>query len=264
MLALGGKRSEAAMLKIKRSVAKQASPMTARLKAKIMQSSAKGAVAKLKSKITTQVNAEVKKHNVLKNIERDLTLKEKKRLAPQVKARIEKELTAKEKPKGQGELLTKTTKAVNAQKDKIMLTLKKALIAKAKADQTPAMQAKLDKEIPKAMKAAKFLADIRGQQEKLKETLKKKMYRELQAPLEQASKMKYKRMAKEKKTKIVENVTKKKDLEMRKVMTEALKTSRLKKDVEKVLLQRMNQDLKKKVAKITKEEVQRNLRIKLK
>merc|ERR1712072_1114223 len=220
--------------------------------------------AKLKSKITTQVNAEVKKHNVLKNIERDLTLKEKKRLAPQVKARIEKEMTAKETPKVQGALPDKTTKAVNAQKDKIMLTLKKALIAKAKADQTPAMQKKLDKEIPAALKSAKFLADVRGQQEKLKETLKARMHRELRKPLEQATKMKYKRMAKEKSTKITNTVTKQKDIEMRKVMSEALKTSRLKKDVEKDLWRKTKQDLKKKVSKVTKEEVQRNLRIKMK
>merc|ERR1712072_505917 len=208
--------------------------------------------AKLKSKITTQVNAEVKKHNVLKNIERDLTLKEKKRLAPQVKARIEKELTAKETPKVQGALLDKTTKAVNAQKDKIMLTLKKALIAKAKADQTPAMQKKLDKEIPAALKSSKFLADVRGQQEKLKETLKARMHRELRKPREQATKMKYKRMAKEKSTKITNTVTKQKDIEMRKVMSEALKTSRLKKDVEKDLTAAKAATLKKLTKTLTK------------
>lgn len=262
-LARGGSWATSARRVIKRRVARQPTPLKASEKRKIQQDAAKAAVAKLKLRIKTEVNARVRTKSVIETMERDLTRKETTRLAPIVKARIEKELTAKETPKVRTELLEKSTKAVKAQKPEILKTLKKSMTAQAKAKLSPKMQAKLAKEIPAALKASKFVTEVQGADAKLKEQLKTKMLKEMKEPMQQASLLKTKRIIKERKTKLTAKITTAKRAEMNRVMKENTATDKIQKDVEKELENKMKADLHKKVQKVTKEMVDRTLATKL-
>jgi len=240
-------------------VAAGPSPLGISEKRQIENAAASSAVAALKQSLQQTVPDEVKTVSFVENVVNDLKGKETKRLTPIVKSDILKNLQAELAVSVKQDVTKRANEYVSQQKDSVLKILLAALVQKNKVDLLPAMNAKLSTSVPMELNSAKFEAQVTAAQLELKETLRSKMQKELEAPLEKVAKLQIQEEEKAKKEEITMQVRLAEDAKLKDAIDTQTTTDEIQPGVEAEMERQKEKKVNAAVNKKVKKDVDETL-----